>query len=340
MGVKLTDIVPRKEISWDALQGKVVAIDTSNVLYQFISSIRQPDGTPLMDSKGNVTSHLVGLFARTANMLEKGVKPVFVFDGKPPQMKKQEIERRKGLKEKAIEKYENAKEEGDEEAMLKYSKQSLKLTREMAAEAKELVSAFGIPVVQAPSEAEAQAAFICRKGDAWASASQDYDSLLFRAPRLVQNLTLAERRKLPNGVYIKISPAMIELDEVLSSLSITQEQLLSLAVLVGTDFNPGGVKGIGAKKALKLVLTHKTPKEIFSAAKAEFDYGAIMDVFTQMPVEKDYNLEFLPFDEERIRHLLVDKREFSEERVNSGLEKLRKKKEETKGQTNLFSFNS
>ncbi|HII14762.1 MAG TPA: flap endonuclease-1 [Nanoarchaeota archaeon] len=338
MGVKLTDIVPRKEIGWDVLSGKVLALDASNVLYQFLSSIRQPDGTLLMDSKGRVTSHLVGLFSRTTNLIEKGVKPAFVFDGKPPALKGGEIERRRGRKEKAAEKYEEAKEEGDESSMLKYSRQSIKLTKEMAEEAKELVSALGLPVVQAPSEAEAQAAFICKRGDAWAVASQDYDALLFGAPRVVQNLTLAERRKLPNGTYAKVTPALIELQETLSSLSISQEQLLSLAILVGTDFNPGGVKGIGAKKALKLVSEFNTREDIFRAAKAEFDYREIAGVFSDMPVKEDYSVEFMQLDEERVKKILVDKHGFSVERVDSGLERLRAKKEESKGQTSLLAF--
>lgn len=340
MGVKLAEIIPRKEISWDALKNKALAIDTPNVLYQFLSSIRKPDGTLLTDSKGNVTSHLVGLFPRTIRILEYGIKPIFVFDGKPPLLKKQELERRREVKAKAKEKYELAKEEGKEEDMLKYSRQSVKLTKEMIEEAKELVKAFGLPAIQAPSEAEAQAALICRNSDAWAVASQDYDALLYSAPRVIQNLTLAEKRKLPNGSLVKVYPAIIELKEALASLNINKEHLLLLSVLVGTDFNPGGVKGIGPKKALKLVLekpVSEIKKEIEKSG-ADFDLDEIMDVFRNMPVSSDYKIEFGRADEEQIRKILIDRRQFSSERVESGLEQLRKQKEEKK-QTNLFSFN-
>ncbi|MEK6864483.1 MAG: flap endonuclease-1 [Nanoarchaeota archaeon] len=339
MGVKLTEIIPRKELQWDELKAKTIAIDTPNVLYQFLSSIRKPDGTLLTDSKGNVTSHLVGLFPRTIRLMELGIKPVFVFDGKPPLLKKQEIERRRGLKEKANEKFEIAKEEGNEEEMLKYSRQSVKLTKDMIKEAQELISAFGLPVIQAPSEAEAQASLICRNADAWAVASQDYDALVYGTPKVIQNLTLAEKRKLPNGSYVKVYPVMIELKEALASLNINQEQLLLLSVLVGTDFNPGGVKGIGPKKALKLVMEKSIPeieKEIEKMG-ADFDLNEIMDVFRQMPVFSDYNLEFNNFDEERIRKILIDKHQFSVERVESGFEQLKKQKEEKK-QTSLFNF--
>ncbi len=339
MGVKLAEIISKKELKWEELNGKAIAIDTPNVLYQFLSSIRKPDGTLLTDSKGNVTSHLVGLFPRTIRLMEYGIKPIFVFDGKPPLLKKQELERRRELKEKAKEKYEEAKEEGNEQEMLKYSRQSVKLTKEMIEEAKELVKAFGLPAIQAPSEAEAQAALICRNNDAWAVASQDYDSLLYSAPRVIQNLTLAEKRKLPNGALVKVCPALIELRQALASLGLNEEQLLLLSVLVGTDFNPGGLKGIGPKKALKMVREKSIPdieKEIKNMG-AEFGLNEIMDVFRQMKVNTDYDISFSPVDEEAVRKILIDKHQFSSERIDSGLEQLRKQKEEKK-QTSLFSF--
>ncbi|MBU2637642.1 MAG: flap endonuclease-1 [Nanoarchaeota archaeon] len=335
MGVKLTEIIPRRELKWEELKGKNIAIDSPNVLYQFLSSIRKPDGTLLTDSKGNVTSHLVGLFPRTIRLLEYGINPIFVFDGKPPLLKKQELERRRGLKEKAKEKYEDAKEEGNEAEMLKYSRQSVKLTKGMIDEAKQLVKAFGLPAVQAPSEAEAQASLICRNSDAWAVASQDYDALVYSTPRVIQNLTLAEKRKLPNGSYVKIYPVMIELKQALSALQLNEEQLLVLSVLVGTDFNPGGVKGIGPKKALKLV-KEKSLAEIEKEVDG-FDLNEIMDVFRGMKTDKDYDISFNPVDEEAIKKILIDKHQFSVERVESGLEQLRKQKEEKKQKT-LFSF--
>ncbi len=199
MGIKFTGLVPRKEISFDDLRGKKIAIDASNMLYQFLSSIRQQDGTPLMDSNGNVTSHLMGIFSRLTNLMNRDIKLAVVFDGKPPLLKLKEQEEREHRKRVAEVKMQQALEEEDEEEAYKYAKQTSRLNRVMVEESKELVSALGMPVIQAPSEAEAQAAFICEKGDVWAVASSDMDCLVYGAPRMIPNLTLSQKRKLPSG---------------------------------------------------------------------------------------------------------------------------------------------
>ena len=163
MGLNISQIIPKKEISLDDLKNKVLAVDASQMLYQFLSSIRQPDGTPLMDSKNNITSHLMGISTRIPNLIERNIKLVFVFDGKPPSLKIHEKEQREHRKQLAEEKLEKAREEGDEESMLKYSKQSMRLSFKMSDEAKELIRAFGLPVIQSPSEAEAQCSFMAEK---------------------------------------------------------------------------------------------------------------------------------------------------------------------------------
>ena len=321
MGVKLGDITPKRQLSWDDLKGKTLAVDSSNMLYQFLSSIRQQDGTPLSDSKGNVTSHLVGLFSRVPNLMEKGIKMAFVFDGKPPALKFQEQGARKERKEEAAIKYREAAEEEDVESMLKYSKQTAKLTKHMNEEAKELLQAMGLPVVQAPSEADAQMAYMNREGDAWACATTDYDPLLHRAPRLLRNLTLSQKKKMPGGGHAPVYPELIELKELLSTLGLDSDQLLVLAILVGTDYNPGGIKGIGPAKALKLVQSGKKFEEIFRDLGADFNWKKIADTFKNMPVEKKYKLEFREADDDRVKKLLL-KHDFSEERVDSTLKRL------------------
>jgi len=336
MGVKFTDLVEKQEITWEKLNNKVLALDASNVIYQFVSSIRQQDGTPLKDKHGNITSHLVGLFSRTTNLLTKGIKPAFVFDGKPPKLKKKEIERRQALKSKAKEKYEQARDESDEESMLKYSRQVSKLTPEMIKEAKELVKSLGLPVIQAPSEAEAQAAHMCKKKKVWAVASQDYDCLLFKAPKLIQNLTLAEKRKLPGGGYAKVYPQLLEINKVLESLEIDHDQLLVLGILVGTDFNPGGIKGIGPKKALKLIQSEKPFDMIFEELNPDFDWKEIFELFKNIKTTDDYSLEFNDIDEDKIKEILVEKHDFSVERVENTLNKINEEK--SKGQTSLLAF--
>jgi len=340
MGLQIGDIVPKKEITFEELKGKTLAVDAFNVIYQFISTIRQPDGTPLMDSKKRITSHLSGLFYRNTNLLLDGIKLIYVFDGKAPELKHGTKEKREEIKDIAREKYEQAKGEEDIAGMGKYARQLSHLTKEMIEESKELLSALGIAVIQAPSEGEAQASYICSQGDAYAAASQDYDCLLFDAPRLIQNLTLARKRKTPSG-YIEIKPMLIELKETLKELELDKEQLFCLAILSGTDYNPGGVKGIGPKKALKLVKEHKTKEKIFAAVenfekegkyKVEFDWKEVFEELKNPEVDKKYKIEFPKFDEKKIKKILME-HDFSEERIENQLEKLREIKESRKQKT-------
>lgn len=339
MGISLGDIIPKREISLDSLKNKKIAIDASQTLYQFLSSIRQPDGTPLKDSNNNITSHLMGISTRLPNLMEKGIKVCFVFDGKPPVLKIHEQEERESRKKLAEKKLKQAKKDQDEELMLRYSKQTTRLTREMSQEAKELIRAYGIPIIQAPSEAESQCSFICEKGDVDYVGSSDYDSFVYNAPRIVRNLTLSSRRRLPSGIYVNVHPEVIELKEVLKSLDITQDQFIALSILVGTDYNPGGVKGIGPKTAIKLVKQYKNFDELFKEVKAEFDWKQIYAVFKSMPIMKNYQLKWSFPDKEKIIKILVDKHEFNQERVEKNLEKLFRtnKKQE---QSSLDRFNA
>ena len=253
MGLNIGDIIPRRAIEFSELKGKTIAIDASNVIYQFLSSIRQPDGTPLQDKEGRITSHLSGLFYRNINLLQEGLKLVYVFDGEMPELKHATNKKRREVKDEAREKYEKAREKEDVDGMGKYAKQLATLTDEIVEESKELLEAMGIQTIQAPGEAEAQASYLARNNEEiFAVGSQDYDSLLFQAPRLIQNLTLARRRKTFSG-FVYINPELIELEKVLNTLQINHEQLICLGILCGTDYNPGGVRGIGQKKALEIV---------------------------------------------------------------------------------------
>src|SRR5439155_4491383 len=225
VGVDLSDVVPKQGRKLADLQGKVIAIDAHNALYQFLSSIRQPDGTPLKDKRGRITSHLSGLLYRSANLAESGIRPVYVFDGKPPELKRATIEERKERKVKAEAEYKEAVADGDEAKMLTKAQQTSYLSPEMVADSKRLLDALGLPWVQAPSEGEAQAAFMAQKGDVWAASSQDFDALLFGAPRLVRNLAVTGKRKLPGkSVWVDVEPELIELDAALQEPDITREQ--------------------------------------------------------------------------------------------------------------------
>ncbi|MEX2722050.1 MAG: flap endonuclease-1 [Candidatus Wukongarchaeota archaeon] len=331
MGVKLGPIVSAVEIGFEDLRGKVVAIDGYNALYQFLSIIRQPDGTPLKDSKGRITSHLSGVFYRMVNVLEEGVLPVFVFDGVPPEIKAAEVERRKEKRTEAAEKYEEALEAGDMEQAFVYATQATSLRKEMVEGAKHLLDLLGIPSVMAPSEGEAQAAHMAIKGDVWAVVSQDFDSLLHGAPRMVRNLTISGKRKLPRKKqYIVVKPELLELEKVLSELEITQEQLIDIGILLGTDFNPEGVKGVGPKTALKLIKEHGSleealkhlDKEVFFPVKPE----KIRKWFLKPEITDNYVLEKHEPDFEGTIDFLCNERDFSKDRVSKALKKLTQRK--------------
>jgi len=340
MGIQISEIIPRKEIEISELKGKTIAIDAFNTLYQFLTTIRQPDGTPLMDKNKNITSHLSGLFYRNINLLQEGIKPIYVFDGIPPELKQKEIEKRKKAKQIAEQRYTEAKQKEDIKEMKKYSGRFVKITDEIIQQSKDLLEALGIPVIQAPEEGEAEAATLARENKVWAAASQDYDALLYGTPYLIRNLTSPRRRKTPSGLYIDIKPELIEFQSVVTKLEIDKDQLICLAILVGTDYNPGGVKGLGQKKALEIVQKYKYPIQIFNHVQRKFDF--IFDwqeVFKQFHEYKSSHIENISpkkVNEKKIKQILLD-HDFSEKRIDSGLQKL-KKLTESKKQKGLGDF--
>ncbi|MEM2025123.1 MAG: flap endonuclease-1 [Desulfurococcaceae archaeon] len=332
MGVDLKDLIPdnlKLRISdLRALRGKAIAIDAYNALYQFVTAIRQPDGTPLMDSQGRITSHLSGLYYRTINLVENGIKPIYVFDGKPPELKAKEIEKRRAVREEAGKKYEDAVKLGDIEAARRYAAMAAKLTDNMVSDAKALLDAMGIPWVQAPAEGESQAAYLAKCGDVYATASQDYDSLLFGSPRLVRNLTISGRRKLPRREeYVEIVPEMIELGKLLDALNITHEALVDIGILIGTDYNPDGFENIGPKKAYQLIKVYgsveKVPKIVLKS-ELEVDVVAIKKYFLNPPVSKSYKIEWREPNIVQIADILIKEHDFDKERVENAFERLLK----------------
>lgn len=326
MGVDLADIILEDSATLDDLSNRTLAVDAYNTLYQFLAIIRQPDGTPLKDRSGRVTSHLSGLLYRTSNLAEKGIKLVFVFDGKPPELKEMEIRRRRQVKEEATERYERALREGRIHEAKTYAQATSQVKDLMVEDSKRLLDALGVAWIQAPSEGEAQAAFMAMKGDVWAAASQDHDSLLFGAPLMVKNLAITGRRKLPRrDAYVEVEPKIVELAKVLKDLSLTREQLVDVGILIGTDFNPDGVKGVGPKTAVKLIQENKTLENVVSKnpeMKIFPDVNSIRRIFLQPDVTKDYSLEWSKPDEEKIINFLCRQRDFSEERVRKAVSRM------------------
>ena len=339
MGVNFRDLVSKVVIKLEDLGGKSMAIDAYNALYQFLAIIRQPDGTPLKDSSGKVTSHLSGLFYRTSNLIEMGIKPIYVFDGTPPALKEVEIQRRRKVKEEAFAHYENAVAKGRMEEARVYAQATSRLKDYMEDDSQRLLGLMGVPWIQAPSEGEAQAAYLTKRGDSDYCASQDYDSLLFGAPCLVRNVTISGRRKLPSkNVYVDVVPELVDLKGVLKELGVDQQQLIDVAILIGTDFNPDGIKGLGPKTALKLIKNHGSLENALPHLK-NADFPAppekIREIFLHPKVTDSYTLNWKDPNIEGIVDFLCREKDFSEERVRKALERMQEGTKKQKGKTTL-----
>lgn len=322
MGVDLGDLMQRTEIEIKNLSGKWVAVDAFNTLYQFLSIIRQKDGTPLMDSSGRVTSHLSGLLYRTTNLVELGVKMVFVFDGEPFHFKAGTLQERSEVRSKAAADWEKARAEGEDG--FKYAQAASKINAEIIDDAKRLISAMGLPAVQAPSEGEAQAAHMAAKGDVYAAGSQDYDSLLFGAPRVVRNLTITGKRKLPRrNVYVDVEPEIIILKDELAKLGLTRKQLVEIGIMCGTDYNPG-LQRVGPKTALKLIKEHGDLESVL-AAQGEMieNYEEIREFFLHPDVTDDYaTIKMSKPNVDKIVSFLAGERDFDTVRVEKTAKRL------------------
>jgi len=342
VGVQLGDIVESRKLSIEELKGKAIAFDGNNILYQFLSIIRGRDGQPLRDRQGRITSHLSGLLYRNSNLMEEGVKIAYVFDGKPHEFKTKVLERRHEIRREAKKEYEKAIKEGDEEKARRFGQQSVVATTDIISDAKELLTLMGIPWIQAPGEGEAQTAFMASNGDVWGAASQDYDSLLYGAPRHIRNLSITGRRKLPRkNVYIKIEPELLELEKVKKELSLTRGQLIDLGILVGTDYNPDGIKGIGPKTALKLIKEHGTIEAALPQIKnPEFPHPVdeIKELFLNPRVTDDYILEWNKPDVAGMVGFLCAEHNFSQKRVLTAIEKMQKGMEQKGTSTTLDRY--
>ncbi|MGP8076803.1 MAG: flap endonuclease-1 [Thermoplasmata archaeon] len=319
MGLPLKDLVVAQELPWDALAGRTLAVDGYNAVYQFLATLRQRDGQLFCDPEGRVTSHLMGVFYRTTSLLREGVLPVWVFDGKPPERKAGTIRQRIVAKEKAEEQWQEALASGDLETARKKAAQTSRLTRPMVEELRQLLTALGVPSVQAPSEGEAQAAIMAAKGSVWAAASEDYDSLLFGAPRLIRGLAARGRGGVSPGAQL------VDRAEVLASLGISEEELIVLGIVIGTDFNDG-VRGYGPKKSLKLVQEHLGFRATVEKVGLAFDEAEeVAEIFRHPQFVDVPAPSFGPVDETAVRTILVDAHGFSEERVRSAVARARQR---------------
>jgi len=328
----LGDLLQRKKIEIKDISGRWVAIDAFNTLYQFLSIIRQRDGTPLMDSQGRVTSHLSGLLYRTTNLIEAGVKVAFIFDGEPPTFKAETLAQRSEAREKAASAWEEAKATGQDG--FKYAQAASRINSEILEDGRRLILAMGLPVIQAPSEGEAQAASMCARGEVELVASQDYDSLLFGAPQVVRNLAITGKRKLPKkNIYVDVEPEIINLEEGLARLGISRKQLVEIGIMCGTDYN-SGLSRVGPKTALKLIREKKDLESILAEQEEKIEnFAQIREFFLHPDVTDDYEIKMKKPRVDEIVSFLVDERDFDKDRVEKTA--LRLEEEYKRGQSTL-----
>jgi len=347
MGVKINELVHnvKRTITFENLFNKRIAIDAFNTIYQFLAIIRQRDGTPLKDYEGNVTSHLSGLFYRSINFIEHNIKPIYVFDGVATELKLETIKERKKIKDDAKKKMVEAQEAEDFREAKKFAQQTSKLNSDMIEESKKLLENMGIPVFQASSEGEAQSAYLVEKGDAWACASQDYDTLLFGGERLVRNFAVSRSKKVKDTT-VTLDIEYVSLPKLLENLGITREQLVEMGILIGPDFFPG-IHGIGQHKALDLIRKYKSIKNIVSekvkVGKNDIQLDLelveqVKNIFLTPDIRNNYpKIKFSKINYEKIKELLIEIHNFDNQRVENALDRLRKL-DSSKTQISLDNF--
>ena len=325
LGFNLSPLVVKRQLTLDDLKGRNLAVDANNTLYQFLALIRMRDGRPFTDASGHVTSHLVGLLLRTSRLMaEYDIRPVFVFDGNPPELKMRTLQERRSYRERARKEWEEAVRRKDFSTAWSKAVRMNSLTQSMQDDAKRVLELLGIPYVQAPEEAEAQAAYMAMRGDVWAANSRDYDSLLFGAPRLVRYVTISGQEFLPSrGVVRPLVPELIELEELLGHLEITREQLVDMAILIGTDFNKG-VKGIGPKTALELMKQYHSLEGLPERYRSllEESVGQVREIFMNPAVTREYEIRYTGLKEGELRQFLCEERGFSKERVELAIRRI------------------
>jgi flap endonuclease-1 len=327
LGFNLAPIIVKRGLTFEELRNRTLAVDANNLLYQFLSLIRSKDGSPFSDSQGRITSHIIGLVMRTTRLMDEyGIRPIFVFDGKPSDLKHATLAERHRSREKAREEWKQAVGRGDYHTAWSRAGRMNSLTQDMQNDAKRVLELLGIPMVQATQEGEAQAAYIAANGDVWAANSRDYDSVLFGSPRLVRYLTISGQEYLPSkGISRPLTPELIELERLLNSLRLTREQLVDLAILVGTDFN-AGIQGVGPKKALKLLRTHGDLENLPQGymEKLPVNLDEIREAFLNPSVTHDYDLQFKRLDEQGLIQFLCNERGFDHERISLVINRMKR----------------
>ncbi len=342
MGCNLRDLASPHNIELEQLSGKRVGVDAFLTAFQFLTTIRdrspQGDGGPLKSENGKVVSHLMGFLNRTTMLLSKGIKPVFIFDGKPPELKADEIASRRERRMEAERVHKEALAAGDFALAQKMAQRIMHYSPEMVEETKQLLDLLGVPWVDAKAEGEGQAAVMAALGQLDAVATQDWDALLYGTPVLIRNMMTDGNKQ--HGRVVRAQ--RIELDELLEEHQLSRSQLIDLAIMIGTDFHPG-IRGIGPKTGLKLIKLHGSIEEICAVKDKEVPHrlDEIREIFINHPSNKveAQSLEPGVVDVEGLKKFLQIERQFSQRRMDNALDKLREVGlVRDGGQTSLFSF--
>ncbi|KAK1319678.1 Flap endonuclease 1-A [Acorus calamus] len=345
MGIKgltklLADNAPKsmKEQKFESYFGRKIAIDASMSIYQFLIVVGRVGSELLTNEAGDVTSHLQGMFTRTIRLLEAGLKPAYIFDGKPPDLKKQELSKRFSKREDATEDLKTAQAEGDKESIEKFSKRTVKVTKQHNDDCKRLLRLMGVPVIEAPSEAEAECAALCKNGKVYAVASEDMDSLTFGAPRFLRHLMEPSSKKIPVMEF--------EIAKVLEELDLTMDQFIDLCILCGCDYCDS-IRGIGGQTALKLIRQHGSIENILENINKEryqipenWPYQEARRLFKEPLVSEpndQLEIKWTAPDEEGLVTFLVNENGFNGERVTKAIEKIKAAKNKS-SQGRLESF--
>ncbi|KAL8545248.1 hypothetical protein ACS0TY_005440 [Phlomoides rotata] len=323
MGIKgltklLADNAPKamKEQKFESYFGRKIAIDASMSIYQFLIVVGRTGTEMLTNEAGDVTSHLQGMFSRTIRLLEAGIKPVYVFDGKPPDLKRQELAKRYSKRADATEDLNDALETGNKEDIEKFSKRTVKVTKQHNDDCKKLLKLMGVPVIEAPSEAEAQCAALCKSDKVYAVASEDMDSLTFGAPKFLRHLMDPSSKKIPVMEF--------EVSKVLEELNLTMDQFIDLCILSGCDYCDS-IRGIGGLTALKLIRQHGSIENILENISKEryqipddWPYQEARRLFKEPSVFTDdqHELKWSPPDEEGLLTFLVTENGFNRDRIS------------------------
>jgi flap endonuclease-1 len=288
-----------KKINDENLGGQMIAIDISILLYQVVIAIRN-SGADMFTNQGEISSHILGLFNKTINLLKMNIIPIYVFDGKPPSFKWQTINNRKDAKKQASEKLND--EEMTEEDKIKYFKRTVHINKYQIQECIELLEIMGIPYVIAPEEADSQCAELVKCGLADGVLTEDMDIMTFGANKIYRNLTSYKKDSLE-----------ISMDDVLNTLNLNYDQFVELCLLFGCDYcdklndmKPELIYQYYSKNK-NLIATINNIKNDGYKVDDFNDYNIYKEYFMNPPVKKINEIEVKRCDVEKLEKLLVGK---------------------------------